>query len=146
MARTKATASRHPTYTGNTALKAVSAKRRKPAQPMRKHRFRPGTVALREIRRYQKTTELLIPQLPFSRLVREQTQVMFSGTAKEFKFQASALMAIQQAAEDYLTYLFTDCKLLANHAKRKTIMAKDIQLARRIRGDVDRCNMWGLGR
>ena len=71
---------------------------------------------------------------------------MFSGMAKEFKFQASALMAIQQAgAEDYLTYLFIDCKLLADHAKRKpeTIMAKDIQLARRIRGDVDRCNMWG---
>jgi len=143
MARTKATASRHPTYTGNKALKAASAKKHKPAQPMRKHRFRPGTVALREIRRYQKTTELLIPRLPFSRLVREQTQVMFRGTTKEFKFQASALMAIQQAAEDYLAYLFTDCKLLADHAKRKTIMPKDVQLARRIRGDNDRCNMWG---
>jgi len=119
---------------------------------MRKHRFRPasGTVALREIRRYQpeKATarELLIPRLlPFSRLVREQTQVLFTGTTKEFKFQASALMAIQQpeATEDYLTYLFTDYKLLADHAKLKTIMAKDIQLARRIRGDIDRCNMWG---
>jgi histone H3/H4 len=68
---------------------------------------------------------------------------MFRGTTKEFKFQASALMAIQQAAEDYLAYLFTDCKLLADHAKRKTIMPKDVQLARRIRGDNDRCNMWG---
>ncbi|KAJ7765385.1 histone-fold-containing protein [Mycena maculata] len=95
------------------------------------HRFRPGTVALREIRRYQKTTETLIRKLPFQRLVRE--------IAQEFKanlrFQSTALLALQEAAEMYLVGLFDDTQACALHAKRVTIMAKDMQLARRLRGD-----------
>ena len=95
------------------------------------HRFRPGTVALREIRRYQKSTELLIRKLPFSRLVREVAQDFGTG----IRWQSSAIMALQEAAEAYLVRLFEDTNVAAIHAKRVTIMPKDIQLARRMRGE-----------
>ncbi|XP_017401674.2 histone H3-like [Cebus imitator] len=94
------------------------------------HRYRPGTVALREIRRYQKSTELLIRKLPFQRLVREIAQ----DFKTDLRFQSSAVMALQEASEAYLVGLFEDTNLCAIHAKRVTIMPKDIQLARRIRG------------
>ena len=94
-------------------------------------RYRPGTVALREIRRYQKTTELLIRKLPFNRLVREIAQ----DFKTDLRFQAQAIGALQEAAEAYLIGLFEDTNLCAIHAKRVTIMPKDIQLARRIRGE-----------
>ncbi|KAJ8598744.1 hypothetical protein CTAYLR_010092 [Chrysophaeum taylorii] len=95
------------------------------------HRYRPGTVALREIRRYQKSTELLIRKLPFQRLVREIAQ----DFKTDLRFQGSAVLALQEAAEAYLVGLFEDTNLCAIHAKRVTIMPKDIQLARRIRGE-----------
>ncbi|KAI1707127.1 protein kinase domain-containing protein [Ditylenchus destructor] len=95
------------------------------------HRYRPGTVALREIRRYQKTTELLIRKLPFQRLVREIAQ----DFKTDLRFQSAAIGALQEASEAYLVGLFEDTNLCAIHAKRVTIMPKDIQLARRIRGD-----------
>ena len=97
----------------------------------RPHRYRPRMRALMEIRRYQKTSELLIRKLPFQRLIREITQDYKVG----LRFQASALMALQEAAEAFLIGLFEDTNLCAIHAKRVTIMPKDIQLARRIRGD-----------
>ncbi|KAL0784202.1 hypothetical protein Bca101_000447 [Brassica carinata] len=97
------------------------------------HRFRPGTVALREIRKYQKSTELLIRKLPFQRLVREIAQ----DFKTDLRFQSSAVAALQEAAEAYLVGLFEDTNLCAIHAKRVTIMPKDIQLARRIRGQKD---------
>jgi len=90
-----------------------------------------GTVALREIRRYQKSTELLIRKLPFQRLVREIAQ----DFKTDLRFQSSAVLALQEAAEAYLVGLFEDTNLCAIHAKRVTIMPKDIQLARRIRGE-----------
>ncbi|XP_039065063.1 histone H3.2-like [Hibiscus syriacus] len=95
------------------------------------HRFRPGTVALREIRKYQKSTELLIRKLPFQRLVGEIAQ----DFRTDLRFQSSAVAALQEAAEAYLVGLFEDTNLCAIHAKRVTIMPKDIQLARRIRGE-----------
>ena len=95
------------------------------------HRYRPGTVALREIRRYQKSTELLIRKLPFQRLVREIAQ----DIKTDLRFQSSAIMALQEASEAYLVGLFEDTNLCAIHAKRVTIMPRDIQLARRIRGE-----------
>jgi histone H3 len=95
------------------------------------HRFRPGTVALREIRKYQKSTELLIRKLPFQRLVREIAQ----DYKTDLRFQSSAIAALQEAAEAYLVGLFEDSNLCAIHAKRVTIMNKDLQLARRIRGE-----------
>ena len=95
------------------------------------HRYRPGTVALREIRRYQKSTELLIRKLPFQRLVREIAQDFRS----DLRFRSDAISALQEASEVYLVGLFEDTNLCAIHDKRVTIMPKDIQLARRIRGE-----------
>ena len=95
------------------------------------YHHRPGTVALREIRRYQKSTDLLIRKLPFQRLVREIAQ----DFKNDLRFQSTAILALQEAAEAYLVGLFEDTNLCAIHAKRVTIMPKDIQLARRIRGE-----------
>lgn len=95
------------------------------------YRYRPGTVALREIRRYQKTTELLIQKLPFQRFVREIAQEFKT----DLRYQGLAILALQEAAESYLVGLFEDTQLCAIHGKRVTIMPKDIQLARRIRGN-----------
>ena len=94
-------------------------------------RYRPGMVALREIRQYQKTTELLIRKLPFNRLVREVAQ----DFKTDLRFQTQAIGALQEAAETYLVGLFKDTNLCAIHAKRVTIMPKDIQLAQRIRDE-----------
>lgn len=95
------------------------------------HRYRPGTVALREIRRYQKSTELLIRKRPFQRLVKE----IATDFQTDLRFQSSALMALQEASEAYLVGLFEDTNLCAIHAKRVTITNRDMQLARRIRGE-----------
>ena len=95
------------------------------------HRYRPGTVALREIRKYQKSTGLLIRKWPFQRLVREIAQ----NFKTDLRFQSHAIMALQEASECYLVHLFEDTNLCAIHAKRVTIFPKDIQLARRIRGE-----------
>ena len=100
------------------------------------HRYRPGTVALREIRHFQKTGDLLIRKLPFQRLVREIAQ----DFKNDLRFQSSAILALQEAAEAYLVSLFEDTNLCAIHAKRVTIMPKDMQLARRIRGDAAKYN------
>ena len=117
---------------GVTAAKQPRGGNGAPAGGVQKtHRFRPGTVALREIRRYQRSTELLIRKLPFQRLVREIAQ----DFKTDLRFQPSAIMALQEAAEAYLVGLFEDTNLCAIHAKRVTIMPKDIQLARRIRGE-----------
>ena len=96
-------------------------------------RFRPGTVALREIRRFQKSTELLIRKLPFQRLVREILQ----QRAAYMRITSSAVGALQEATEAYLTGLFEDANACAIHAKRVTVMVKDMNLARRIRGHRD---------
>ena len=95
------------------------------------HRYRPGTVALREIRKYQKSTDLLIRKAPFQRLVKEIAQEFKS----DLRFQSTAVLALQEAAEAYLVGLFEDMNACAIHAKRVTIMPKDMQLARRIRGE-----------
>ena len=104
----------------------------------KRYRYRPGTVALKQIRRYQKSTELLIRKLPFQRLVREiasDSDVIRSPLCGKVRFQSAAIMALQEASEAYLVGLFEDSNLCAIHAKRVTIMPKDIQLARRIRGE-----------
>ena len=86
---------------------------------------------MREIRQYQSSTDLLIRRLPFARLVREIQEAVHR---KKFSWQASAILALQEASEAHLVGLFEDCNLCALHAKRVTIMPKDMQLARRIRG------------
>jgi len=132
MARTKQQARKS---TGGKAPRIVASKSaRKSALAggiKRPHRFRPGTVALREIRKYQKSTDLLIRRLPFQRLVREIAKEM----KPDVRFQSAAVAAMQEAAEAYLVGLFEDTNLCAIHAKRVTIMPKDLQLARRIRGE-----------
>ncbi|KDQ12759.1 hypothetical protein BOTBODRAFT_34217 [Botryobasidium botryosum FD-172 SS1] len=120
----------------SVAGKAVPAPRE--SLDGKKKRYRPGTVALREIRKYQKSTDCLLPKLPFSRLVREVAMDMVTdyneGTVG-LRWQSSALLALQEATEAFIVHLFEDANLCAIHAKRVTIMQKDIQLARRIRGN-----------
>lgn len=96
-------------------------------------RTRPGIIALREIRRYQNSGDLIIRKLPFQRLLRE---VLASVSRTKFRIQASTVDAMQQAAEAYLVSVFEDAYLCTLHAKRVTLMVRDIQLARRIRGDT----------
>merc|ERR1712186_236212 len=114
------------------AHKAAAKKTQSATSGVKKpHRFKPGTVSLREIRRFQKSTELLIRKLPFQRLVRE----IANDFKTDLRFQSSAVLALQEAAEAYMVGLFEDTNLCAIHAKRVTIMPKDMQLARRIRGE-----------
>ena len=147
MARTKQTARKatggvHPAIVGrshgggkeprNHLLTKASRKKAPTVGGVRKpHRYRPGTVALREIRKYQKSFDLVIRKLPFQRLVREIAEEIKNN----LRFQGSAVLALQEASEAYLVGLFEDTNLCAIHAKRVTIMTKDIQLARRIRGE-----------
>ncbi|EMS58979.1 Histone H3.3 [Triticum urartu] len=135
MARTKQTARKS---TGGKAPRkqlatTIAARKSAPTTGgvKKPHRYRPGTVALREIRKYQKSTDLLIRKLPFQRLVREIAQ----DFKTDLRFQSHAVLALQEAAEASLVGLFEDTNLCAIHAKRVTIMPKDIQLARRIRGE-----------
>ncbi|PIC39667.1 hypothetical protein B9Z55_011282 [Caenorhabditis nigoni] len=134
MARTKQTARK--STAGKAPRKNLATKSARKAAPVaggvkKPHRFRKGTVALREIRRYQKSTELLVRKLPFQRLVREIAQEFKT----DLRFQSAAIGALQEASESYLVGLFEDTNLCAIHAKRVTIMPKDMQLARRIRGE-----------
>ena len=127
MARTKQT-SRQITGDGKAPRKGL----RKQPTDGRVHkprRFRPGTVALRQIRRYQRSTELLIRKIPFQRLVREVVQRMFN---EQYRFQSTALLALQEAAEAHLVYMFEQVNDIAIHGRRVTIMPKDIQLWKRL--------------
>ena len=137
MARTKQTARKQTSTGGKAPRKSIASKTaaRKSA-PIemgikKPHRYRPGTVALREIRKFQKSTDLLIRKLPFQKVVRE-----IAGEFKsDLRFQSQAVLALQEASEAYLVGLFEDTNLCAIHAKRVTIMPKDMQLSRRLRGE-----------
>ena len=136
MARTKQTARKQTTPAGKAPRKQIGNKAARKSAPIqggvkKPHRYRPGTVALREIRKFQKSTDLLIRKLPFQRVVREIAQQFKS----DLRFQSQAVLALQEACEAYLVGLFEDTNLCAIHAKRVTIMPKDMQLARRIRGE-----------
>ena len=141
MARTKKTArhiasSSHRWNSARMQLARKAAKKIVPEDsikfkgPKKAHRYRPGTVALREIRRYQKSTNLLICKGPFQRLVKQVAR----NLKCEFRFQSTAVLAIQEAAEAHLISVFEDTNLCAIHARRVTITPKDMQLALRIRG------------
>merc|ERR1712194_656436 len=133
-ARTKTTARKSTSV--KTPRKNLNPKKSQKSVPMgtgikKPHRYRPGTVALREIRKFQKSTDLLLRKLPFQRLVREIAGDVKAGT----RWQSQAVLALQEATEAYLVGLFEDTNLCAIHARRVTIMPKDMQLARRIRGE-----------
>ena len=134
MARTKQTARR--STGGKAPRKQLATKAARKSAPAaggvkKPHRYRPGTVALREIRRFQKSTDNLIRKLPFQRLVREIAQ----DFKADLRFQSTAILCLQEAAEAYHVGLFEDANLCAIHGKRVTIMSKDIQLAKRIRNE-----------
>lgn len=183
MARTKQTARK--STGGKAPRKQLASKAARKSAPStggvkKPHRYKPGTVALREIRRYQKSTELLIRKLPFQRLVCRRPHLLETTPAplltiafhyqvreiaqdfkSDLRFQSSAIGALQESVESYLVSLFEDTNLCAIHAKRVTIQSvrnmnlpdphtrdawralghtlttsqKDIQLARRLRGE-----------
>jgi histone H3 len=114
--------------TDGTAMDVVPAA----AKPKRKHRFRSGTVALREIRKYQKSSDLLMKKMPFQRLVRE----LAAELNPELRFQGAALLALQESAEAFLVDVFGDTVQCAAHRKHKTISATDMRLASRIRREI----------
>ncbi len=127
MARTKQTARKStggkaPRY--QLAVKLANRKYAYAGGIKKPRRYRPGTVALREIRKYQKSTDLLMPKLPFSRLCREISQ----DFKTDIHFQANALLALQEAAEWLLVRTFQCANICAIHAKRVTLQRKDIQL------------------
>ncbi|KAK4339374.1 hypothetical protein RND71_040836 [Anisodus tanguticus] len=130
--RTKPSVSAVPSATPSVSdgriFVSVSAWMHKPKQ---KKRYRPGTVALREIRHFQKIWNLVIPAAPFIRHVSFIIQVREISVTR---WQAEALIAIQEAAEDFLVHLFEDAIFCAIHAKRVTLMKKDFELARRLGG------------
>ena len=134
----------HRRLAAQAAAQAAAPRRQLGAAPRRilgaqggvkkPHRYRPGTVALREIRRFQKTTELLIRKAPFQRLVREIAQKISKN--KDLRFQSLAVLALHEASEAYMVGMFEDTNLCALHAKRVTIMPRDMLLARRLRGET----------
>jgi histone H3 len=135
MARTKTTARK--STGGKAPRKQLATKAARASAPTaggvkKPHRYRPGTVALSEIRKYQKTTALFIRKLPFQRLVKQVS----ADFKSDLRFQSSALLAMQEAAEAFLVGLFEDTNLIAIHAKRVTIMPKDMVLAVLIRGNI----------
>ncbi|KAK0523237.1 histone H3.1 [Tilletia horrida] len=137
MARVKTTATRY----NPAAKRTVKAPSKVPVGAQtgvggvkKPHRYKPGTVALREIRKYQNSTQPLIRRMPFQRLVREISQNIWH----DIRFQSSAIGALQEATEAYMVDFFKDVNDCANHARRVTIQLKDLQLARRIRGETCR--------
>jgi histone H3/H4 len=134
MARTKQTARK--STGGKVPRKQLATKAARKSGPAaggvkKPHRYRPGTVALREIRRYQKTAELLIPKKPIGRLVKEISQD-FKG---DLRYQLNSILCLHEASEAYLVGMFEDTQLCSVHGGRVTVMPKDIKLARLIRGE-----------
>ena len=134
MARTKQTARK--STGGKAPRKQLATKAARKSAPAtggvkKPHRYRPGTVALQEIRKYQKSAKLLIRKMPFQRLVREIVQ----DFKTDLQFQSIMVLTLQEASEAYLVRLFESTNLCAIHAKRVTIMPEDMELARRIRGE-----------
>lgn len=103
------------------------------------HRFRPGSVALRQIRKYQKSTDLLLRKQPFQRVVKKIVKDLYPD--KDYRWQSNAILALQEACESYIVGLFEDANECAIHAKRVTVMGKDIQLALRIRRERSTCQV-----
>jgi len=146
MARTKQSAKHNP-----AALKSPLARKQQLIQsgkythPLKskKRRSKPGVKALREIKLYQKTTDNLIPKLPFQRCVREVVSNLgnpsnfgiatSSANTDTLRMTPAALFALQEAAEQYLIDYIADSYLLTIHAKRQTIMPTDMRVVKRLR-------------
>lgn len=112
--------------------KSYQIKKQRPLSTNR-WKCRPSDAALQEIRKYQRSTDLLLSRMPFARLVKEVTD-QFITEDQQLRWQSMAILALQEASEAYLVGLLEHTNLLALHARRVTVMRKDMQLARRIRG------------
>ena len=121
MARTKATAAKKSVDNSKTKEEAPGGVKK------RTHRWKPGTVALREIRRYQKSTDNLIPRAPMNRLIDEIATDMLPSSSG-IRFKAEARDALHLAAEDYLTSILNNTNKLAIGRKAKTISTRDMKL------------------
>lgn len=133
MARTKKTkGTKSPRKQPKKSLAKAKARKAGDLSVKKPLRYRPGTVALREIRKYQKSTDLLIPRRPFTRLVREIIDFYFSRPGEFRGCQSTAVLALQEATESYLVKLFQESNLCAIQAKRVTIKPQDIRLTRRL--------------
>ena len=138
MTRTKSRSTKgsQPTYRYRTLVRRDGTKIKVPLPPkgsVRKpRRFRPGTVALREIRKYQKSTDLLIRKVPFQRLVREVCRGFTKTLGYDLRFQSTAFLALQEGAESYLVNMFSQCNDICLHSKRVTLQVKDIWLWKRL--------------
>ena len=138
MVRTKSrsTLGSQPKTRYRTHTRLDGSKIRVPFPPKGKvrkpRRFRPGTIALREIRKYQKSYDLLIRKLPFQRLVREICQEYSKTLGFDLRFQSTALLALQEGSEAYLVNMFSQCNDICLHTKRVTLKPKDIQLWKRL--------------
>ena len=128
MVRTKSTARKgkdgKPLPSRKQLATRAARKTQPTASPKKPHRFRPGTVALREIRKYQKGTKLLIRKAPFQRLCNE---IVRSDLKTDLRLQSTAVLALQTAAESYLIGLFEDTNLCAIHAKRVTLSKLNVK-------------------
>ena len=142
MARTKALASKANKLEKNQKKPQKKSQTKKKSSTQegekKKRKYRPGEVALREIRKYQKTTDLVIRRLPFQRLCRDVAHEIMP----EVRFQQATLQALQECTEMYIAALFEDTQLCTLHAKRVTVFQKDMILAQRIRGDKYGRHLW----
>jgi len=131
MARTKQTANANSAYAKKSPFRMIlkRAFQSKLAGARKPIRFKPGTVALRQIRKLQRTCDLLLPLLPFQRLVRE----IALSFKSDLRFEREALLAIQEATEAHIIGMFQHTQNLAIHSGRKTIQDKDLSLALHIR-------------
>ncbi|KAF9763588.1 histone H3-like protein [Nosema granulosis] len=131
MSRTKQTAIK--SVGGKAPRKTLGSKAVKKtvgssAKTTHTRRFKPGTVALKEIRKYQKSTDLLIRKRPFQRIVRN-----IMKTKADMRFQGSAMLALQEAVESFLTILMEDSYRCVLHARRVTLQPKDICLVYKLK-------------
>jgi histone H3 len=136
MARTKQTANANSAYAKKSPFRMIlkRAFQSKLAGARKPIRFKPGTVALRQIRKLQRTCDLLLPLQPFQRLIRE----IALSFKSDLRFEREALLAIQEAAEAHIICMFQHTQNLAIHSGRKTIQDKDLSLALHIRENETR--------
>ena len=113
-----------------SSLRQAQAPRIHADEVMKPQRYRSWTVALRKIRKFQNCTEMLIHMRPFQRAVKG----IFLGYKTDLRFQSTATVALQEAAEEYLVGVMADAMMCALHGGRNTLMVKEIALARRIHG------------
>tara|TARA_B110000902_G_C13903418_1_gene435330 strand:- start:79 stop:582 length:504 start_codon:yes stop_codon:yes gene_type:complete len=131
MARSKDTARKAPKVKKTKVGSKKAAKSASGVKKTTKRRWHAGTVALRQVKKFQKSTNLLLRKAPFQRLVRE-----LAGNYKDgLRFASSAVLALQEATEAYVVSVLSDTNLCAIHSRRVTIMPRDLHLARRLRGE-----------